>query len=111
MPLGACNDWGLYIRKTPSKDYFNLLYILENEFYYDNKYSYLFFVRRPSVLAHACVRAFTLFPSPRSASEQVSQRLEACEDELKDLESALEELTEAFGQAAETMRLENDEFG
>ncbi|CAM9510658.1 unnamed protein product [Pylaiella littoralis] len=47
----------------------------------------------------------------RSASEEVSQRLEACEDELKDLESALEELTEAFGQAAERMRLGNDEFG
>lgn len=43
------------------------------------------------------------------ASEEVSQRLEACEDELKGLESALEDLTEAFEQAAE--RLESGHFG
>lgn len=43
------------------------------------------------------------------ASREVSQRLEACEDELKGLESALEDLTEAFEQAAE--KLENNEFG
>lgn len=45
----------------------------------------------------------------RSVSEEVSQRLEACEDELKELESALEDVTEEFERAAE--RLGIDIFG
>ena len=44
----------------------------------------------------------------REDTAEISRRLEACEDELKDLGSALEELTEAFEQAAE--RLGNDQL-
>lgn len=43
----------------------------------------------------------------RSASEEVSQRLEACEEELKDLESALEDVTEEFERAAEMLGIDN----
>lgn len=49
----------------------------------------------------------------RFALAEVSKSLEACEDELKGLETELEELTEVFENAGGQARAdaENDEFG
>ena len=44
----------------------------------------------------------------RVASADVSKSLELCEDELKDLGAALEELTEAFDEAARLTQLQLD---
>lgn len=59
------------------------------------------------------VRSYHDASKRRLASAEVSKGLEACEDELKSLETELEELTEIFENINEQTRTDagNDEFG